>query len=487
MSDPTQATRAGWGAVRKRSNTGVITYGAVNGLGHGGAMTGGPMNAMTGMGTSLDSNEHTTWLPTRFLTRQTLETIYVQSWAARKFIDIPVDDMTIRWRTFEASEDVTIEQIKMFQDAERELKVRDAVIKGMKAGRKYGTAVIVIVTEGEDLATPLDIQSIRPGSVLNLLVLDRYDLSVAEYDGNVMSRTYGQPLTYSIAPRFGNPVPRCDASRVIRFDGIMPLTNSSFTMYEQWWGVSCLVPVMLSIAQDQSIATSVAHLAKEASIPYIKLAGFQDAIAGQVDEHELSVEQLAQRLNQLRSNFRTLFLSEADEFGRESVTWSGIPDVMDRFAQRIAAAADIPATRFWGQSPIGMNATGDSDMQNYAIRVNALQELLLCDPLYILDQVVLRHAGIEADEPFEYSWPSLIDVSDLDQATADLARVQALGEAADRAALMENEFRERLNNIEFFGDLEELDDATLAAQRQFNNPAAFPDPNPPDDPPSNDD
>ena len=97
---------------------------------------------------------------------------------------------------------------------------------------------------------------------------------------------------------------------------------------------------------------------------------------------------------------------EADEkFERTTVSWAGLPDIMDRFARRLAAAASIPATRFWGTSPIGLNATGEADMANYAQHVKAMQEYLLPDALERLDMVLARDAGLrEPPSTASFRW-----------------------------------------------------------------------------------
>ena len=43
----------------------------------------------------------------------------------------------------------------------------------------------------------------------------------------------------------------------------------------------------------------------------------------------------------------------------------------------MAGAAEIPATRLFGRSPQGMNATGESDLKNYYDMIASLQERLL--------------------------------------------------------------------------------------------------------------
>ena len=40
----------------------------------------------------------------------------------------------------------------------------------------------------------------------------------------------------------------------------------------------------------------------------------------------------------------------------------------------MAGAAEIPATKLFGRSPQGMNATGESDLRNYYDMISSLQE-----------------------------------------------------------------------------------------------------------------
>ena len=52
----------------------------------------------SGLGGAHDKAAATFFRPTRFYWRSPLEILRVESWAARKAIGIPVDDMFLRWR-----------------------------------------------------------------------------------------------------------------------------------------------------------------------------------------------------------------------------------------------------------------------------------------------------------------------------------------------------------------------------------------------------
>ena len=99
-----------------------------------------------------------------------------------------------------------------------------------------------------------------------------------------------------------------------------------------------------------------------------------------------------------------------------------------------------------------MNATGDSDTENYVKMAESERERLLADPLPVLDEVLARDAGIR--EVPDYSWPSLVDLSDLDVATAAKVRAEAVEKALTMGAIDEDEAREMLDGTPVFGPLE---------------------------------
>ena len=82
-------------------------------LNYSSLMTGGYSNAFTGDGGRSDKAEHSFFSPTRLYSREPLEVIYRQSWAAKKLITIPVEDMLISWREFSGEEgDTAVEMMK---------------------------------------------------------------------------------------------------------------------------------------------------------------------------------------------------------------------------------------------------------------------------------------------------------------------------------------------------------------------------------------
>jgi len=414
-----------------------------------GLTQGGFHNPATGAGIpGLDRTEGAFWTPTWYWSKQALQTLYVQSWAAAHFVDIPIDDMFVRWRHFKGERGAADPQ--RMTEMEDRYDVRDRLSRAMKAARLYGTGLLVIMARDAPLSAPMMPEQVRPDDVSHLLVFDRYSASVRERDMDLMSPTYGEPIYYDIYPQAGPPF-MAHSSRVIRFDAIRPFGADGFTVYDRDWGVSAIVPVIIALVQDQSGASAAGHLMQIASMDVVRTAGFREAVAGQQEIDEPSPESIGERMNRLKSVYRTIFMDREDEFERQAVSFSGLPDMLDRMARRVAAAAQIPATRFWGQSPVGLNATGESDMVNYAQTVLAMQDNLLRKPLSTLDMILARSAGLR--EPPEYEWLPLTDTSEADKANTLKARVETLAAAITAGIIDEDEARRALDGDEFLGDL----------------------------------
>ena len=382
--------------------------------------------------------------------------MYIQSWAARKFCDIPVDDMFLRWRTWSDGEDMEGSADAM-RDAERKYQVAMKLNAAMWAARLHGGALAVMMLKDGPMTSELVPDRIREGDFMGFRVFDRFDVQVIERETDPMNPEADGPLIYQITPSRGGATFPVHASRVLRFDGIKRRNSWGFEAYYDYdWGVSELVPAIMSFLEDQSLATSVSHLTQEASISILRVESLRQLVAGERAPDEPSVEEIGERINVLKSNFRLLVLDrEHEDFERESVNFGGLADLMDRFANRLAAAADIPATRFHGRSPMGMSATGDSDMKNYVMMIEARRDNRLEHILPQVDMVLARNAGFEEAPPYE--WRSLLELSDKDVAEAATLKVKALSTVLEDNVIGEEEYRRQLDGDPIFGSLPEED------------------------------
>jgi hypothetical protein len=160
-------------------------------------------------------------------------------------------------------------------------------------------------------------------------------------------------------------------------------------------------------------------------------------------------------------------LDKEDEYTQKTINFSQLPEVQRLQLQIVSGAADIPASRFLGQSPSGLNATGEGDEKNYYNRIGAEQELTLREPLEKLLNVVVRSAlGSRPDDcwfTFNPLWQmSEKEKADIFKTKADAARVLA-GDGISTAPLIPIEALSDslINSFIEAGDLPGLEAAML--------------------------
>ena len=240
---------------------------------------------------------------------------------------------------------------------------------------------------------------------------------------------------------------------MLRFDGIEPATRSGFYNYDYDFGVSVLVPIITSLMQDESFATAVAHLGQEASIAILHIQGLRETIAGGGDPNEATPEQIAQQINERKSNYRLLMLDEEgrENFRREAVAFAGLAEIMDQFPLRVAAARRIPDTKFLGRPPKGMNATGVSDDKNYQTLLETVRKRKMRQAMRVWTEVLARHVGMREAPKFE--WPPLFEDTPKEIAETAKLKAEAVDIAIKAYVIDEDEARVALDGDELFGEL----------------------------------
>jgi len=121
-------------------------------------------------------------------------------------------------------------------------------------------------------------------------------------------------------------------------------------------------------------SANIAQLVFQSNITTLKMSNLGDALAmGNDRMRQRMLDTMAQE-NRLRSAFGLQLLSSGDQLETHSMSFSGLSDVYEQFMLDMAGASEIPATRLFGRSPQGLNATGESDMRNYYEMIAQMQE-----------------------------------------------------------------------------------------------------------------
>ena len=340
--------------------------------------------------------------------------------------------------------------------AETHYRVCERLAKALKAARQFGSGLMVMVTSEDELMMPLMPERVKPGDLKNLLVLNRFEMSVVDDNVMIDDMNYGMPEYYRLHPRRMGGGQIVHHSRILRFDGIDSSSSSGFQTYDYDWGVSSLVPLIGVLMEDRSVAAAIAHLTQEASVGVLKVTELRQALAGGFrpeDPDNPHPDQIASNFNFMKTVFNLGLLDkDTEDYQRVEVRFNGLADLMDKFPLRIAAAARIPHTRFMGMSPAGLSSTGDADMKNYVQTIESLRASTMRYKLDILDEVVARSAGM--NEVPEWDWNSLIEIAEQDQAEVSKLKTESVISSLDAGIISREEAREMLAGDVLYGDID---------------------------------
>ncbi|WP_313740477.1 anti-CBASS protein Acb1 family protein [Pseudomonas sp.] len=351
------------------------------------------VNLVANLGTDRDKASSSIYAPT-MLSEQELSNAYRGAWLPRKIIDIPPLDATRRWRGWQASK----AQIERIESEEKRLDVRRKVKQAMTRARLFGGAAIYIGTGDRDTLLPLDPENLQQGGIKYLTVLSKRKLAPGDIEQDPQSDLFDRPKWYTLT---GSQI-QVHPSRLIIFIGAELPDPELDVSVEYGWGDSVLQSILDTIKQSDSTMGNVASLVFEAKVDVIKIPDFMNQLQDKEFEKRV-LERL--RLAAMAKGINGQILLDAEEdYDSKSASFSSLPDVMDRFLQAVAGAADIPLTRLAGQSPAGMSSTGESDLRNYYDRIQAMQELDMRPALSVFDECLIRSALGKRDPKVHYTW-----------------------------------------------------------------------------------
>lgn len=390
----------------------------------------------------------TPWMQDKFAVQ-----LYHTDWQARKIVSIPVQDVLRESWTY----DGLSEQHKADMAAAAEkLKVLEALKQAGRLERLVGGAVVFLgVADGtNDPSKPLNLAGIQKGALRFLNVIPRSSLAPRDYDTDPLSPTYGRPSVYTV--RGGQHVHR---SRFIIFDGDPLLSTDDALMSSvsfirrDGFGTSVLLPIYDELMRATGTRQGAYHLVQRASVIIAQMDTMD--LAG-TKEGEKAVSAMADIVNQINM-FRGAVIDrqpgDGDTVSTMAASFGSVPELVLSFVQILSAASDIPATRFLGQAPGGLNATGESDLENYYGRLESEQRVTWSPRAMQLAEVLGRSVfgpQFEAANELAIEFPPLWSLSEVEQAgirTQDVANVVSLvgaGLLDDDAALRELEQRDAL-------------------------------------------
>lgn len=295
---------------------------------------------------------------------------YMTSWEARKIVDIPVQDAL---RESVELHGLMEEDKLRVEEKYAQLNLNNQLTRAMIQERLLGGSVLLGIFErpcDEETAEPLKYASLRAGDLKAVNVVDVSRLSRPVFDTDPFSCHYDKVDQLQV-----NAV-QVHASRMCILDGKPLLGRGSQMILENFrynpcgFGESVLAPLYDLLIRVIGTQQGAYHLVNLSSV-LVMAADNLRMLNATGSPAKAKLEEMAEQISIYRA---AIVDAKGVEFKQHSANFGSVPELVMTFLQLLSAGSDIPATRFLGQAPGGLNATGESDLENYYNSIAAWQK-----------------------------------------------------------------------------------------------------------------
>lgn len=341
----------------------------------------GWQNLATGLGRQgYDRTVNTEFKDSPFLSQFELEAIYKKNGIGKRIIDLNAKEMTREWFTVKNDTDGLITNYLKIINAKK------CITDALTWARLYGGAIILLgIDDGGDFQDPVNPNTIK--SIPFLHVFDRWRaIPQLNYQDAPDNETYGKPVYYLISPLMGTSGSfYVHHTRILRFDGekLPPIQQVA----NLGWGNSVVESIYQELKNWGSSYGYTANIIADFVLAIINLQDLTSLLSAK--NGETTLLQRAGIFNVTRATTNTVILDAEEKFNKVSSNVSGLSNLLDQFAKALSAVTGIPLTLLMGQSPGGLNATGDSDIRLWYDNIKKDQEDLLQPQLEKLINYIL--------------------------------------------------------------------------------------------------
>lgn len=378
-------------------------------------------NFATGLGTARDKNMQGRFVARYLMPDAELEASYEYDCWGRKIVDIPAFDMTREGRNWKADKTA----IEAIEETETRLNFDGKLLDAITFGRLYGGAVIYLGIKGQDPKQELVPDSIQKDSLEYLHVLTKAEVSCGQRIRDVANPYFGQPESYRISAEKTGGQFDIHPSRVVRFIGASAPSRRKTDV----WGNSVLQAPYDALRNSALATQGVAALVSEAKTDVFKVKGLTLKLADE-DYRNRMVARVALS-DYVKSITNATIMDAEEEWEQKTISFQSLPDVVRIYLQILAGASDIPVTRLLGESPKGLNSTGESDIRNYYDRIAAEQKMLLKPTQEPLIDAIIRSALGSRPKDVYYEFAPLWQLSEKEKSENNQRNAQAAKTYAD--------------------------------------------------------
>lgn len=358
-----------------------------------------------------------------------LTELYRDNWVIQNIISAVPDSITKKW--FNVKTSLSKDKLYKLDSIFKRTKLNSRINEGMRWGRLYGGALGIILIKGqtENLQEPLDYDYIMPDSFLGLYIIDRWvgafpSLEVVDDAEDV---DFGLPEYYNVTDPRLNKTLKVHHSKVVRFIGReLP---SYERIRELYWGESDVESVYNELVRRDTTAENIASLIFKANLSVLKVKDFDQIFAINNVQAQRRFWELMHNVSVLENSMGIKVIDAESSAEYLNYSFNGIKDIYETIMMDLAGATRIPVTKLFGRSPAGMNATGESDLQNYYDYVDEVRESQFRDIIVKLLPLIALSAWGEIPDDLNFTFDEMKTLDEVQKATIAQQKTATILEA----------------------------------------------------------
>jgi len=383
--------------------------------------------------------------------------LYEMCWEARKIVRIPVEDALRKPWEVEEIPDAMLEVLK---EQNVKFKFEESLSKAMMLERLLGGCIqfFGMDSETDDVSKPYRAR-VSPDKLrfINTIPLSR--ISRVNWETNPLKEGYMRPHEFIIN---GHTM---HISRCVLWDGEPLFDPYDFALTQfranlAGFGPSKLAPIWDDIIKAVGTRQAAYQLIQTNNSIIMAVSELQDLMATNPGKANLTkLKEIANNLSLYRA---AIINKDKVDISQSAASFGSVPELLMTFLQVLSAASDIPATRFLGQAPGGLNATGESDLENYYNMIDALQRKRIEPAIRKFYDVIGYHKWpdmwYQVRKKMEIKFPPLWNINELEEAQKNQIEIANVFQAWEAGIMPDEKLVEELNLKQVFSvDLEEKD------------------------------
>jgi phage-related protein (TIGR01555 family) len=386
-----------------------------------------------------------------------LEDAYRTSGLIKKIVDIMPEESMRAGYVVDA--DNGLEVVNAINEAS--LSADSKIIQASKMGRLYGGAAIIVITDdSDDLEEPLNVDAVSKILALQVVSMQYLHPITTNLVADLRDPNFNLPEFYRLSKKSTSFFPSKEDSMMdihrsrILFFGGAGSTMDIKERYNNYWDDSIVQLVWDRVTHLYESLASSSSIAKNFVQQVLKIDRLGEAIMG--GNHEYFKARLAM-LEESMNSLNILALDGEEDFVKQTASISGLSDIIMDHRLQVCADTGIPYSKLFGQSPGGLNSSGESEENNFTKQLESWRDAEIEPNIKKLITLGYKHIGATAPEQWAVSWNELDPMSEVERAEVGLKTAQVDEIYVAIGARSPSEVREARHGVDAFKNPIELE------------------------------